>query len=132
MKKSLISGMKLNLLVGAAAGCLIMPSAAFAQAAPADGDDLKDIAVITVIARKATESLQEVPVTVTAIGGDTIARDQTTKIEQIGNRVPTLSIQPGGSGSGGSIALRGVGSSAISAAFDSRSEERRVGKECCR
>ena len=119
MKKSLISGMKLNLLVGAAAGCLMMPGAAFAQAAPADEDDLKDIAVITVIARKATESLQEVPVTVTAIGGDTIARDQTTKIEQIGNRVPTLSIQPGGSGSGGSIALRGVGSSAISAAFDS-------------
>ena len=119
MNRSLISGMKLNLLVGAAAGCLIMPSAAFAQAAPADGDDLKDIAVITVIARKATETLQEVPVTVTAIGGDIIARDQTTKIEQIGNRVPTLSIQPGGSGSGGSIALRGVGSSAISAAFDS-------------
>ena len=119
MKKSLISGMKLNLLVGAAAGCLIMPSAAFAQAAPADGDNLKDIAVITVIARKATETLQEVPVTVTAITGDTIARDQTTKIEQIGNRVPTLSIQSGGSGSGGTIALRGVGSSAISAAFDS-------------
>ena len=119
MKKSLISGMKLNLLVGAAAGCLIMPSAAFAQTAPADGDNLKDIAVITVIARKATETLQEVPVTVTAITGDTIARDQTTKIEQIGNRVPTLSIQSGGSGSGGTIALRGVGSSAISAAFDS-------------
>ena len=119
MKRSLISAMKLNLLVGAAAGCLIMPSVAFAQAAPADGDDLKDIAVITVIARKATETLQEVPVTVTAISGDTIARDQTTKIEQISNRIPTLSIQPGGSGSGGSIALRGVGSSAISAAFDS-------------
>ena len=119
MNISLISGIKLNLLVGAAAGCLIMPGAAFAQAAPADGDDLRDIAVITVIARKATETLQEVPVTVTAIGGDLIARDQTTKIEQIGNRVPTLSIQPGGSGSGGSISLRGVGSSAISAAFDS-------------
>lgn len=119
MNISLISGIKLNLLVGAAAGCLIMPGAAFAQAAPADGDDLRDIAVITVIARKATETLQEVPVTITAIGGDLIARDQTTKIEQIGNRVPTLSIQPGGSGSGGSISLRGVGSSAISAAFDS-------------
>ncbi len=119
MNKSLISGIRLNLLAGAAVGCLIMPNAAFAQAAPADEENLRDIAVITVIARKATETLQEVPVTVTAIGGDTIARDQTTKIEQIGNRVPTLSIQPGGSGSGGSIALRGVGSSAISAAFDS-------------
>ena len=108
---------KAVLLAGAAAGCLLLPQTALAQTA--DDGAKNDANVIVVTARKATETLQEVPVTVTAIGGDTISRDQTTKLEQLSNRVPTLSIQPGGSGSGGSIALRGVGSSAISASFDS-------------
>ena len=119
MNISLISGIKLNLLVGAAAGCLIMPGTAFAQAAPADGDDLRDIAVITVIARKATETLQEVPVTVTAITGETLDTFGVNQIADVTSRIPTLNVQVGGSGSGGSIALRGVGSSAISASFDS-------------
>jgi iron complex outermembrane receptor protein len=109
---------KTALLAGAAIGCFMQPQIALAQS-EAEADAADDDEIILVLARKNTETLQEVPVTVTALGGDLIAKDQTTKLEQIGNRVPTLSVQPGGSGSGGSIALRGVGSSAISAAFDS-------------
>ena len=41
------------------------------------------------------------------------------QVADIVSRVPTLSVQVGGSGSGGTISLRGVGSSAISASFDS-------------
>lgn len=74
---------------------------------------------IVVTARKQNETLQEVPVTVSVVGAKTIEDYHITKAEDVTSRVPTLTVQVGGSGSGGSIALRGVGSSSISAAFDS-------------
>jgi len=84
-----------------------------------DADELDESNVITVIARKQTEALQEVPVTVTAIGGDTLEKYQINEIADVVSRVPALNVQVGGSGSGGQISLRGVGSSNISASFDS-------------
>lgn len=74
---------------------------------------------ILVIARKQSESLQEVPVTVTVIGADTLDKYQVNEVADVVSRVPSLNVQVGGSGSGGQISLRGVGSSNISAAFDS-------------
>ena len=86
------------------------------QSASAEQDDSN---VITVIARKQAESLQEVPVTVTAIAGDTLERYQIDQVADVVSRIPVLNVQVGGSGSGGQLSLRGVGSSNISAAFDS-------------
>ena len=74
---------------------------------------------VTVTARKQTETLQQVPVTVTAVGGADIERFAYDKVADITSRIPTLNVQTGGSGSGASLSLRGVGSSYISAAFDS-------------
>ena len=101
---------------------MIMPQAAFAQAATApqaseDADAPQGEIIVT--ARKQNESLQEVPVTVSVVGAKTIDDYHLTKAEDVAGRVPTLNVQVGGSGSGGTIALRGVGSSAISASFDS-------------
>tara|TARA_R110001606_G_scaffold97468_2_gene215390 strand:- start:1192 stop:3624 length:2433 start_codon:yes stop_codon:yes gene_type:complete len=97
-----------------------MAFAGLASPASAQGaDELDESNVITVIARKQTETLQEVPVTVTAIGGDTLEKYQVNEIADVVSRVPALNVQVGGSGSGGQISLRGVGSSNISAAFDS-------------
>ncbi len=115
MRGLCISQYKWALLFGTATGCLVLPDIALAQAAASDGD----ASLITVTARKATESLQEVPVTVTAISADTLETFQVNQIADVSSHVPTLNVQVGGSGSGGSIALRGVGSSAISASFDS-------------
>ncbi|OAO05061.1 hypothetical protein A8B75_04430 [Sphingomonadales bacterium EhC05] len=84
-----------------------------------DSDEAAESNVITVIARKQTETLQEVPVTVTAIGGATLEKYQVDEIADVVSRVPALNVQVGGSGSGGQISLRGVGSSNISASFDS-------------
>ncbi|MEL6875286.1 MAG: TonB-dependent receptor, partial [Pseudomonadota bacterium] len=89
---------------------------AHAQDEAAEEDDSN---IITVIARKQTETLQEVPVTVTAIGGDTLDKFQVDQVADVVSRVPALNVQVGGSGSGGQISLRGVGSSNISASFDS-------------
>lgn len=88
-----------------------------ALALPAMAQDVRE--EVTVTARKQEESLQQVPVTVTAIAGQQIERFQYDKIADIAARVPTLNVQTGGSGSGAQVTLRGVGSSNISAAFDS-------------
>ncbi len=103
----------------ALAGLAAMPSAALAQDSDTDEEAAADENVIIVQARRQNESLQDVPVTVTAIGGATLERYGVDEIADVQSRVPALTIQVGGSGAGGSINLRGVGSSAISAAFDS-------------
>ncbi len=106
-----------SLLLGSVA---TVAFAGFASPAAAqDADEIDEANVITVIARKQTETLQEVPVTVTAIGGDTLDKYQVNEIADVVSRVPALNVQVGGSGSGGQISLRGVGSSNISASFDS-------------
>lgn len=106
-----------GMLMGSAATLAFAGFAAPAYAQEAAEED--DDNVITVIARKQTETLQEVPVTVTAIGGDTLDKFQVDQIADVVSRVPALNVQVGGSGSGGQISLRGVGSSNISASFDS-------------
>jgi iron complex outermembrane recepter protein len=111
-------GMRRALLCGAAlSGLAAMPSAAFAQDSDAAAEETEN--VIVVQARRQNETLQEVPVTVTAIGGETLQKYNIDQVADVVSRVPTLNVQVGGSGSGGQLSLRGVGSSNISAAFDS-------------
>ena len=117
------ANMRRALLGGAA--CIAfagMSGTALAQDAGSDGaeadDDLGDN-VILVQARRQTETLQEVPVTVTAISGEVLEKYGVDQVADVVGRVPTLNVQVGGSGSGGQLSLRGVGSSNISAAFDS-------------
>ena len=112
-------GVRSALLCGAAlGGFAAMPSVAYAQDAET-AETAPEDRVIIVQARRQNETLQEVPVTVTAIGGDTLQRFNIDQVADVTSRVPTLNVQSGGSGSGGQISLRGVGSSNISAAFDS-------------
>jgi len=106
-----------SLLLGSAASFALAGLATPAVAQ--DAEEVDEVTIITVIARKQTETLQEVPVTITAIGGDTLDKFQVNEIADVVSRVPALNVQVGGSGSGGQISLRGVGSSNISAAFDS-------------
>jgi iron complex outermembrane receptor protein len=113
-------GLRRALLCGAAlSGVTAMPSVAYAQDAAATAENVPEENVIVVQARRQNETLQEVPVTVTSIGGDTLKKYSIDQVADITSRVPTLNVQVGGSGSGGQLSLRGVGSSNISAAFDS-------------
>lgn len=109
------------LLCGAALTSLaVMPSAAFAQDAGASADAPEpDDNVIIVQARRQSESLQEVPVTITSVSGETLNNYVNNNVASLTSRVPSLQVQVGGSGSGGQLSLRGVGSSNISASFDS-------------
>jgi iron complex outermembrane receptor protein len=101
-------------MASVAIGSISIPSIASAQDA-AEEDEV----IITVTARKQAESLQDVPVTVSAVTADTLENYGVNQVQDVASRIPTLNVQVGGSGSGGSISLRGVGSSAISASFDS-------------
>ena len=69
-------------------------------ASPASAQDMveeDDSNIITVIARKQTETLQEVPVTVTAVTRDTLEKYQVDQIADVVSRVPSLNVQVGGS-----------------------------------
>ncbi len=109
------------LLTGvAAAGMLAAPAAAQdAGMAETTAQDPSDRNIIIVQARRQNETLQEVPVTITSVGAATLERYNVDEVSDVASRVPTLNVQVGGSGSGGQIALRGIGSSNISASFDS-------------
>lgn len=113
MRAALLSGAALFAFAG-------LPAVAHAQDAdPAAEEDEFEGDVIIVQARRQAETLQEVPVTVTAISGEVLEKYGVDQVADVVGRVPTLNVQVGGSGSGGQISLRGVGSSNISAAFDS-------------
>ncbi|KEO85956.1 hypothetical protein EH30_15720 [Erythrobacter sp. JL475] len=115
------TGLRRALLSGAAmAAFAAVPQTAMAQdnETAEDGNEFGE-RVIVVQARRQNESLQEVPVTVTAIGGDVLDKFSVDNVADVTSRVPTLNVQVGGSGSGGQLSLRGVGSSNISASFDS-------------
>ncbi|NNM78078.1 TonB-dependent receptor [Sphingomonas sp. ID1715] len=79
----------------------------------------EDDGAIIVTARRRDEALQDVPISITSIGGESLEKSQISKPEALAARVPTLNIAVGGSGSGGQLSLRGIGSSNVSAAFDS-------------
>ncbi|MEY4055444.1 MAG: hypothetical protein RL519_779, partial [Pseudomonadota bacterium] len=97
------SPLRAALLVSSALVSLSVPGIACAQEAASDDSDEN---VITVTARKQTETLQEVPVTVTAVTKDTLETFGVKQVADLSSRVPTLSVQVGGSGSGGQLRLR--------------------------
>ncbi|WP_448586817.1 TonB-dependent receptor [Thermaurantiacus sp.] len=107
-----------GLLAGTAALAILAPGTAWGQASTAAGT-AEEVGEIIVTARMQAETLQDVPVTVSVMGGEEIERYGFTQISQVVSRIPGLNVQVGGSGSGGQLSLRGIGSSNISAAFDS-------------
>ena len=73
---------------------------------------------IVVTARQQAESLQDVPVTISAFTEEDLDRYNITTLVDAAKMVPNMVISQGGSGNGSSLRLRGIGSSSISAAFD--------------
>ena len=90
-----------------------------ATAFSADDDYDGVMEEILVVARNQEESLQEAPVAVSALGGDTIDAFRIDEATDLVSRIPAMNVSVGGSGAGAQITLRGVGSSFISNAFDS-------------
>jgi iron complex outermembrane recepter protein len=99
---------------------MIVSGQAHAQGKPtnpaAENSDQSDIVVT---ARQRNETLQDVPVAVTSISGETLETFQVTNVDKLESRVPSLVIQQGGANGGASLSLRGIGTANISPAFQS-------------
>lgn len=108
------------LLLASAVTIVSWPSVLLAQGA-ADtvvetrGGGLDDIVVT---ARKREESVQNIPVSVTAISATQIDRRDLTSIEKIAASTPQLQVGRLASGSAAQITLRGIGSSATSISIE--------------
>ncbi|MFN8626456.1 MAG: TonB-dependent receptor [Candidatus Binatia bacterium] len=91
---------------------MFVPPASWGQAvtgkkAAAGGIEIEEI---TVTAQKREENIQEVPISITALGGAALTEKGVTEIPNLGEAVPNLRIatNPGGN-SGMTIGLRGLG-----------------------
>lgn len=69
---------------------------------------------IVVTARKRAESLQSVPVAVSAFSAAQIERSDMTSVEKIAARTPQLTVGRASNGSGAQISMRGIGSNSTS------------------
>ena len=74
---------------------------------------------IVVTARQRAESLQETPVTITAVSSETIERLALNNLDQISDIVPNLTVSYGSSGGSATVTLRGIGTGSSSAGFSS-------------
>lgn len=97
-------------------GAVVMSQAAAAQAAGAQSDesgaaDQTVLQDIVVTAQRRSENLQNVPIAVTALGGEQLATQGIGSITDLGQIVPSLSVS--NAVGFGITTLRGVGSSAI-------------------
>lgn len=112
MKKYLIS-----LLAGTALA--FQCGSAFAQSAGASEDSAEaNSGDIIVTARKRDETLQNVPVAVSAIGGEQLRTNLASDLTKLAELAPQVKIGEGGSGTGAVISIRGISSSSSDAGFD--------------
>src|SRR5687768_16824541 len=97
-----------------ALACMLAAPAWSQEADPAAAADLGGLQDIVVTARKRTESAQDVPVAMTAISAEQIAQRDLTSLEKVAAATPNFSVGRASNGSGASLTLRGIGSSATS------------------
>lgn len=127
-----------SLMIGSA--LLTLPQVAMAQQADADATAAEDNSEIIVQARKRSETLISVPVAITAVTSEELARGAINGTDALARKIPGFVVgEGGGTVQGGSIALRGIsaadanplGDQAVSFNIDgvqvARSSVRRMG-----
>jgi len=89
--------------------------AASAQEASADTGNSNDIVVT---AQKHEEKLRDVPISISAVTGDTMLRQGATRFSDVAGYIPGMNYEPGGAGAPGEgrFNIRGVASSTSAAA----------------
>jgi outer membrane receptor protein involved in Fe transport len=87
------------------------------QAGTPPGDEAAP-AEIVVSARRRSERLVDVPVAVTALGGEAVARYGTRQLSDLGLQIPQVALNKGGAGPGVNLQIRGVGSQANDAGVE--------------
>src|SRR5262245_62089756 len=107
-------GMKMRritkLLASAALGLAAIPSVALAQDATSVEESGDEEIVVT--ARKREERLQDVPISVTAVSGDTLENQQINSVREVAAIAPGLNINTDSVGRA-FMSIRGVGTTLI-------------------
>jgi iron complex outermembrane receptor protein len=103
------------LLASAGVVTLVGPNAFAQDAAGASSGGLEEIIVT---ARKQSESLLTVPVAVSAIGGEEIARKGVNDLTRIAQLAPQVILAQADSGTGASFSIRGLGTSFLDPGLD--------------
>ncbi len=93
-------------------------SPAFAQDAPAADDAAAAPAEIVVTAQKRTERLQQVPVAVSVLSGESIAGGAKPSMEGAAQLVPSLNFVKAGTSLNQTLFLRGLGTTTLSIAVE--------------
>lgn len=107
--------MKVSLKTLLLASCILSGgTSAYAQETAQEEANAGGLEDIIVTARKREESLQSVPVAVTAISEKIILQRDITSIEKIAAATPNLSVGRASNGSGAQLTMRGIGSSSTS------------------
>ncbi|SFR91014.1 TonB-dependent receptor [Sphingomonas jatrophae] len=96
----------------------VAPPTAAEAAPPAQPDGQVGLADIVVTAQRREESLQKVPVAVTAISSEQLDQLRVTNVKNLAGIAPSLQIQTQGLQSNPSIAIRGVASGVSNNAVD--------------
>jgi outer membrane receptor protein involved in Fe transport len=73
---------------------------------------------VVVTARRKSERLIDVPVAVSSMTGEAVARYATTQIADLAQQVPQVNLNRGAAGAGGNLQIRGVGSMANDAGVE--------------
>jgi len=73
---------------------------------------------IVVTAQKVEENLQDVPIAITAVSGDTLTAAGTTSLENLSQLVPSVTFRKGTTNANSAIVLRGVGTISFSIAAE--------------
>jgi iron complex outermembrane receptor protein len=94
-------------LLGSSVMALGISAPAFAQ-----------VEEIVVTAQKVEENLQDVPIAITAVSGDTLTAAGTTSLENLSQLVPSVTFRKGTTNANSAIVLRGVGTISFSIAAE--------------
>jgi iron complex outermembrane recepter protein len=104
------AALKFALQAGIGVSAMMLSSAAFAQtAAPAAEDDKGGLSDIIVTATKRAENLQDVPVSISAIGSEQLASRGVTTSNDLGSVVPNLTVSSQYGETSPNFSMRGVG-----------------------
>ncbi len=96
-------------------------SAAQAQEAPAPrttAADQSTVEEVVVTAQKRSQSLQDVPISISAVSGDALAQRRTTDFSELQKLTPGLSFSGSNTPRGAGVAVRGVGTVSFSDAIE--------------
>ncbi|MFN3456622.1 MAG: TonB-dependent receptor [Novosphingobium sp.] len=111
--------MRVSRLLLSAAACALVPGFAFAQeAGQADPQSNGGLEEIIVTAQKREQNMQDVPVAVTALSGETLTNRNVASVSDLPRLAPSLTLTQGNVPTNNSLNLRGIGTIAFSTAIE--------------